>query len=93
MVYSVSFSHSFCFFGAGIAVLLRGSVPGGSGCAQLRTDHQRGRNPTHVGGNQGWRHGDQAVLLRGALHPVEQGERFPVLVFIVQEAEGATQEH
>lgn len=66
------------FFGGagGFAVLLRGPVPRSPGRAQLRADYQRGRHPAHVGGDQGWRHGHQAVLLRGSFHLVEQGKIF-----------------
>lgn len=59
-----------------MAVLLRGLVPGSSRCTQLRTDHQRGRDPAYVSGGQGRGHGDQTVLLRRALNPIEQGKYF-----------------
>ena len=57
-----------------VAVLLRGVVPSSSGRTQLRVDYQRGCDPAYAGWGQGWRHGDQAVLLRSALNAVEQGK-------------------
>lgn len=57
-----------------MAVLLRSLVSSSPGRTQLCPDNQRGRDPAYVGGGQRRRHGDEAVLLRSALHPVEQGK-------------------
>ena len=59
---------AICDVNAVGVVLLCDIVSSSPGCAQLRADHQRGRDSAHANGDQGWRYNDQASLLRGTLN-------------------------